>query len=272
MKWTGNHEMRSEVGRIETIATSTRPLYNHTHTTMPTSTAEENCTPLTLLLDADDTLWENNIYFERAIAAFISYLDHRVHTAEEVREHLNHCERATIAAHGYGLQSFRRSLVECFEQLSDEPITPERHGRILAFVDSIAAQEIELLPGVEQTLRTLAGRHRLFLVTKGNLAEQTDKLCRSGLQSLFSGVEVLAEKNAAAYADLLERHGLEPAATWMIGNSPRSDINPAMAVGINAVFIPHDFTWVLEHEVVDQPGPHCRLLELAGFADLLQHF
>src|ERR1700760_1793709 len=107
---------------------------------------------LTLLIDADDTLWENNIYFERAITSFISYLDHRVHTSEEVREHLNICERATIAKYGYGLQSFRRSLVDCFEQLSDAPITPERHSRIVAFTESIASAEIELLEGVESTL------------------------------------------------------------------------------------------------------------------------
>src|ERR1700712_3750418 len=107
--------------------------------------------PQTLLFDADDTLWENNVYFERAIAAFISYLDHRVHTREEVREHLNLCERATIAKHGYGLKSFRRSLVDCFEQLSQSEITPEKHNRIVAFTESIAMAEIELLPGVETT-------------------------------------------------------------------------------------------------------------------------
>ena len=108
----------------------------------------------TLLFDADDTLWENNIYFERAIAAFISYLDHRVHTDEEVREHLNLCERATIAKHGYGLQSFRRSLIDCFEQLSDEPVTAEKHDRIVSFVRSIAEQEIELLPDVARRWRS----------------------------------------------------------------------------------------------------------------------
>src|ERR1019366_10254832 len=77
----------------------------------------------TLLFDADDTLWENNIYFERAISAFISYLDHRIHTPDEVREHLNTCERATIANHGYGLRSFRKSLIACFEQLTDQRVT-----------------------------------------------------------------------------------------------------------------------------------------------------
>src|SRR5947199_5405713 len=114
----------------------------------------------TLLFDADDTLWENNIYFERAISAFISYLDHRVHSPEEVREHLNLCERATIAAHGYGVTSFRRSLVACFEQLSDLPVTPERHERIVSFAQSISEQEIELLPGVHPTLAELSSRHR----------------------------------------------------------------------------------------------------------------
>ena len=229
-------------------------------------------TQQTLLFDADDTLWENNIYFERAIAAFISYLDHRVHTEEEVREHLNVCERATIARYGYGLQSFRRSLIDCFEQLSDEPITPAKHVRIVAFTESIATAEIELLPEVETTLSELAKRHRLVMVTKGNREEQTDKLERSGLRSFFTAVEVLAEKNPEAYREIIQRHAFDPASTWMIGNSPRSDINPSLAAGLNAVFIPHDFTWVLEHEIVDQPSGSNRLVELADFAELTEYF
>ena len=229
-------------------------------------------TSQTLLFDADDTLWQNNIYFERAIASFISYLDHRVHTREEVREHLNSCERATIAKHGYGLRSFRRSLVDCFEQLSDAPITPEKHARIQSFAQSIADQEIELLDGVADTLRVLSERHRLILVTKGNSEEQEDKLERSGLRDLFTAVEVPAEKNEAEYRALAARHACDAGCTWMIGNSPRSDINPALAAGLNAVFIPHDFTWVLEHEVIDAPAHGERLLELTRFSELLDHF
>jgi len=225
-----------------------------------------------LLFDADDTLWENNIYFERAISAFISYLDHRVHTDEEVREHLNLCERATIAAHGYGLKSFHRSLVDCFEQLSEGPITPEKHARIVSFADSIAEQEIEVLPRVHETLLELKQRHRLILVTKGNADEQKDKLERSGLAPLFSAVEVLPEKHEIAYRSLAALHGCEAQDTWMIGNSPKSDVNPALAAGLNAVFIPHDFTWVLEHEIIDAPPQGQRLIELSTFADLTQHF
>ena len=234
----------------------------------------QSCQPpgQTLLFDADDTLWENNIYFERAITSFISYLDHRVHTPEEVRERLNHVERATIKAHGYGLRSFRRSLITCFEQLTDRPVTAEKRTRIASFAQSIADQEIELLPGVAQTLATLASRHKCILVTKGDELEQRDKLRRSGLAEHFAAVEVLPEKTGPAYRLLARHHKFEANVTWMIGNSPKSDINPALAAGFHAVFIPHDFTWVLEHETVHQPPAGQHLLELSHFRDLTHHF
>jgi putative hydrolase of the HAD superfamily len=226
----------------------------------------------TLLFDADDTLWENNIYFERAISAFISYLDHRVHTPEEVREHLNTVERATIAKHGYGLKSFRRSLVTCFEQLTETPVDEDKHRRIVSFAESISEAGIELLPGVEETLRQLAERHELHIITKGDTEEQHEKVERSGLRRFFTEIEVLHEKSEGAYRQLAMQHGFPRDATWMVGNSPRSDINPSLAAGLNAVFIPHDFTWVLEHEVVDAPPPGRTLLELSRFPDLLNHF
>lgn len=226
----------------------------------------------TLLFDADDTLWENNIYFESAISSFISYLDHRAHTPEEVREHLNHVERATIKEHGYGLRSFRKSLIDCFEQLSGAPVTPEKHARIASFAKSIADQQIELLPDVSPTITNLATRHRCILVTKGDDAEQRDKLHRSGLAPHFAAVEVLPEKNDAAYRDLARHYQCDHGRTWMIGNSPKSDINPALAAGLHAIFIPHGSTWVLEHELLNQPPAGQHLLELPSFADLAQHF
>lgn len=239
-----------------------------------TSSSETTRRPLgqTLLIDADDTLWENNIYFERAITSFISYLDHRIHTPDEVRAHLNVIEHATIADHGYGLTSFRRSLVTCFERLADDPLTDDKRKRIHSFAQSIADQEIELLPGVSETLADLAKRHRILLVTKGDPEEQTGKLQRSGLAPFFSAVEVLPEKHDAAYKSLAAQHCCDAATTWMIGNSPKSDINPALAAGLHAVFIPHDFTWVLEHEIVNQAPAGQIFLELPSFSDLTAHF
>jgi len=222
----------------------------------------------TLLIDADDTLWENNIYFERAIAAFIGYLNHHEYTPAQVRQTLNAVERETILAHGYGLTSFTRSLVTCFERLSPAGVTEEKVDRILSFARSIAEQEIELMPGVAETLAELAGRHRLILMTKGDQAEQADKLTRSGLAKLFSAVEIVAEKDPAAYREVIARHELTPHTSWMIGNSPKSDINPALTAGLHAVFLFHKDTWVLEHATLDPAPQGQHLIELDSFAKL----
>jgi putative hydrolase of the HAD superfamily len=226
----------------------------------------------TLLIDADDTLWENNIYFERAIAAFISYLNHHEYSPAEVRQSLNAVERETILAHGYGLSSFTRSLVTCFERLSPYPVNEEKRERIRSFARSISEQEIELLPGVLETLAELSSRHHLILMTKGDRAEQADKLARSGLGSYFAAVEIVVEKDPPTYREVIARHELTPHSSWMIGNSPKSDINPALAAGLHAVFLFHKDTWVLEHATVNPAPPGQHLIELDSFAKLAAIF
>jgi putative hydrolase of the HAD superfamily len=189
-----------------------------------------------------------------------------------VRQALNTAEHDTILTHGYGLSSFSRSLLSCFEQLSPAPMTDEKRRRIEGFVRSIAEQKIELLPGVAETLAELATRHRLILMTKGNHAEQSDKLARSGLASYFSAVEIPAEKYPATYREVLHRHALSPRTSWMIGNSPKSDINPALAAGLNAVFLFHKDTWILEHATLDAVPEDQQLIELDSFAKLANIF
>jgi putative hydrolase of the HAD superfamily len=225
-----------------------------------------------LLIDADDTLWENNVYFERAIADFISFLNHRERSPAEVREILNDVERECIVSHGYGLHSFTHALVKTFERLSVEPLTPALHETIHGFSRAIAEQPVRVLPRVPETLQYLSGKHRLILVTKGDLREQSGKVERSGLMEYFSEVEIVAEKHVGEYRAITERHALTAEHTWMIGNSPKSDINPALGAGINAVFVPHDETWILEHEELANPQPPSRLLVVDNFAELLKYF
>ncbi len=226
----------------------------------------------TLLIDADDTLWENNIYFERAIAKFISYLDHKEHTPEQVRLILNDVERHNIISHGYGLHSFAHALVDTFEKLSVDPVTPEMHDKIHSFAHEIAEHPVEIIAGVPETLEYLRKKHHLILMTKGNIAEQSGKIERSGLKDFFSAVEIVPEKNVPAYREIIDKYALPRNSSWMVGNSPKSDINPAIGAGINAVFVPHDNTWILEHEEVTTQTNGSRLLTLERFSDLPQHF
>jgi len=226
----------------------------------------------TLLIDADDTLWENNIYFERAIARFVSFLNHHEFSAEQVREVLNDVERECIVTHGYGLHSFAHALVRTFERLSPGPVAPEFHTQVRGFAHSIENHAIEFLPEVPETLKYLCQRHRLILVTKGAAAEQMGKVERSGISQYFEATEVVAEKDAAVYARIVEQFALGRDSTWMVGNSPKSDINPALAAGLHAVFVPHGDTWILEHEELNAAPPNQNLLIVGAFAELREHF
>ena len=224
-----------------------------------------------LIFDADDTLWENNIYFERAFDAFCDFLDHSSLTPPQVREILNEIELANAKIHGYGSLNFGRNLQQAYRHLSERAIRDDDLLHVLSLAERILEQPIELIEGVEETLRYLAARHDLTLFTKGHPEEQRLKVDRSGLGRYFGHTAIVKEKDADAYSRLAAERELARNLTWMIGNSPKSDINPALEAGLNAVLVPHPHTWVLEHQDL-RPSGSGKLLQVEKFADLRLHF
>jgi putative hydrolase of the HAD superfamily len=142
---------------------------------------------------------------------------------------------------------------------------------VLSLAERILEQPIEVIDGVEETLDYLSDRHDLTLFTKGNPDEQLMKVDRSELGPYFAHTAVVKEKDAAAYSRLATERGLARDSTWMIGNSPKSDINPALEAGLNAVLVPHSHTWVLEHQDLRESGKGS-FLRVERFADLRLHF
>ena len=222
-------------------------------------------TTRTLLIDADDTLWENNIYFERTASSFFERLGARGIPEPHAQAVLWKTEQRNIKITGYGSRAFCASLHQaaCELGVADlEPWIQEREQWIFQ-------HPIELMPGVVETLPVLRAHNRLIVVTKGFPEEQLGKLRRSGLGSFFSATEVVFEKDFSTYQQLVARHGLRPAQTWMVGNSPRSDINPAQAAGLGTVFIPYHTTW--QHEL-EEIAPTGGTILLENFAQLADHF
>lgn len=223
-----------------------------------------------LVFDADDTLWENNVIFERVIEEFLTWLDHPELGRDGVRALLDEIEAANAVVHGYGSKVFLRSLGECVRRVRLREAGEAELARIAGWARAFEADEVELIPGVAETLAELAGRHELLMLTKGDAAEQRAKVAASRLAHHFRGVHIVPEKNTGTYEELVRTCALSPADTWMIGNSPKSDILPARQAGLNAVFIPNDHTWVLEHGVLDPADE--KVLHLKTFTELLRHF
>ncbi|MBF6560585.1 MAG: HAD hydrolase-like protein [Candidatus Binataceae bacterium] len=226
---------------------------------------------LNLIFDADDTLWDSNIHFLEAEADFRAALA-RAGIIDEraIGSALRRHEMKIIESHGYG----RRAYLIALHRAAEDLAPAYEHAALRTALEGIGSRLLErpcaLLAGVGETLAELRGRHRLLLFTKGDHEEQLGKLGRSGLAPLFSRVGVPIEKEPATYRLLIAQAELDPARSYMIGNSPRSDINAALAAGLGAVYIPHPHTWEMEHAEIDYG--HARVSTLASFRHLVEVF
>ena len=223
-----------------------------------------------LIFDADDTLWEFNHLFERVIDDYLEWLAHPSQSPAEIRAALLDIEAANAAEHGYGTHVFLRSLRDCFLHLNERPVSDDEQAAIDALAQPLLDHHVTPRPGVVETLTELGRRHRLLLLTKGATEEQQRKIDASALAPHFEHVHIVAEKDVETYRDVTRRHDLDPAATWMIGNSPKSDVAPARAAGLRAVFIPNVNTWALEHTELDPDDDG--ILQLHAVPELLDHF
>jgi putative hydrolase of the HAD superfamily len=218
-----------------------------------------------LIFDADDTLWENNIYFDRAIAEFLALMKPVAPDTSAVCATLRQVEIELIPIGGYGTRNFICALKETCCRLYRGPGGAAYLEAIEHIGERLLQHPLDLRPGVLSTLPRLHQEHQLLLFSKGDLREQSGKLDRSGLRRFFDRVVIVPEKDESAYSLLLREHSLPPERTFMIGNSPRSDVLPALAAGLWAVFLPHPNTWEYEEHPV---GDHPRLLRAETFEHL----
>lgn len=222
-------------------------------------------------LDADDTLWHSEDDFQAAELRFVELVAPYAPTGVDVRAALTAVERKNLHVLGYGVKAFGLSAVEAALSITDGAVPV---SVIKEIVDGVRAQltaPVRILPHVPEVLARLSARHRLVLITKGDLIHQTHKVDTSGLAHHFEHVDILLEKTPDAYATVLRRIGVPPERFCMVGNSIRSDILPVMALGGTGVHIPYPLLWELEHvETEEHLAPHLtdRFVELGNLTEL----
>ena len=197
--------------------------------------------------DADDTLWHSEGYFQAAHAEFERILGGYVDLADaRVHEHLLATERANLRVFGYGAKGMTLSMVETAIALTRERISAADLHRLVVLGKSVLEHPVELLPGIRAAVEQVAAKHRVVLITKGDLFHQEAKIAASGLADLFTRIEIVSEKHPAAYARVLKECGSDACHFAMVGNSLRSDIEPVVSLGGWGVHVPYHVTWAHE--------------------------
>ena len=220
----------------------------------------------TIGFDADDTLWHNETIFEDAHERYLALLA-RHHDRAAVDRELYATEMRNLGLYGYGIKSFALSAIETAINLTAGRIPAGELRQILDLAKKMLAHPVELLPGVRETVAALAATHALLVITKGDLRDQERKMADSGLAPHFRAVEILSEKDGAAYARILRERGVAPAEFLMVGNSYKSDILPVLELGGAAAHVPYELMW--EHErAARAPADHPRFVQLANIGEL----
>jgi putative hydrolase of the HAD superfamily len=218
--------------------------------------------------DGDDTLWKSEDYYRAAESAFEEILGQYIDlTDARSLHHLLEVERRNLRIFGYGVKGMTLSMIESAVQLTDERISARDIHRVIEIGRSTLQHPVELIEGIREAVETIASRHEIVLITKGDLFHQEYKIEESGLADLFHRIEVVSEKDAKTYARVFRELDVAPAEFAMIGNSLRSDIEPVLALGGWGIHMPYHITWAHEAEhAVAQGEP--RMLQVESAREL----
>jgi len=222
--------------------------------------------PLTTIgFDADDTLWQNESFFQITQARFAELLADAA-SPDHLMQRLDAAERRNLAHYGFGVKGFTLSMIETAIEVTEGRVAAQVIGEILAAGREMLNHSIDLLPHAREAVAALAGDYKVILITKGDLLHQESKLARSGLGDLFHGVEIVSDKTPEIYARIFARHGQGAERSMMVGNSLKSDILPALAAGATGVHVPHQLNWSLD--LADPPQADARFFSIPDLSHL----
>jgi len=219
-----------------------------------------------IAFDADDTLWDNELYFQEAERKFCELLEDYLpqHT---IQRELLQTEIKNISLYGYGIKAFMLSMIETAIRITDRNIKPEAIEKMIAIGQNLLDKPVQLIEGVEQVLKSLKPKYKLVMATKGDLLDQERKLKKSGLADYFHHIEIMSEKKEPDFIKLIKHLDIKPAELMMIGNSIKSDIIPVLNIGGNGIHVPYHVTWA--HEKVDTAIDHPNFRQVEKISDIL---
>lgn len=220
----------------------------------------------TLLIDADDTLWGDGEFFQKAYSDFLRILDEIGVTKSEAIEFFEQANEKRRMVTGYGAYAFADAMIDTLKEF-----VPLCENETLNKITTIGQRLIEhpviCHDGVEKTLSVIGRTSQLIMVTQGDPRYQSRKIYDSGIADYFTAIEIVPSKNKQAYCSLVTKYSLDKATTWMIGNSPACDISPALEAGLKAIYIPNKYTWDIDKVPIN--GTY---KELSSFRELITYF
>lgn len=220
-----------------------------------------------IAFDADDTLFVNEPYFQETEQKFCDLMSGYL-SREELSNELFKIEIKNLDSYGYGIKAYILSMIEAALTISKGTLKTKVVEEIIILGKDLLQKPIELIDGVEDTLKALYGNYKLVVATKGDLKDQRRKLHDSGLGNYFHHIEVMSDKKEKDYLDLISRLDIKNESFLMIGNSLKSDVLPVLSIGGYAMHVPFHTTW--EHEKINYKIEHPNFIMADNISEVLK--
>ncbi len=218
--------------------------------------------------DADDTLWVNEIFYQDIEREFISIMS-KYADVNSVTKDIHKREIDNLSIYGYGAKGFMLSMIETALDITKGKVDSIDLNRIIEMGRGLINEDIVLLEGVEETLKTLSAKgYKLIVATKGDLLDQERKLRKSGLEKYFDHIEIMSYKRDEDYLKLINHLGISPDEFLMIGNSLPSDILPVLRIGGYGIHVPFHTTWA--HELAEEIGDYQNFRVASSITEIVE--
>ena len=213
-----------------------------------------------LIFDFDDTLVSTNSVFDQSKSTFRKIITDLELDVPNLLEIVNNYDKQLVKEKGFINKCFPLSLVKTYHHCCSHhgrSLLPEIESRIWNVGHWVFEQPLQVKDGVQEVLHLLQRHYLLVLLTKGETEHQTNKVKESGLDKFFEEIFVVDNKDVLLFQKMVQQFGMESSKTWSIGNSIKSDINPALMAGINAMLV-NAPTWDFEIDTLISPVPELR--------------
>ena len=222
-----------------------------------------------VVFDADDTLWFTEPLYDTARDACRSIVEANGFDGEAWENWERQIDVANVARFGLSKERFPTSCVEAYFEIAGKRARSDVAAAVAVTAKRVFAEPAPLAVGVPDVLQELGNDFRLVLLTQGDAEVQERRIHDARLQSIFSQVRIIERKTIETFRQLLAEDGRPAGSTWSVGNSLASDINPALRLGMNAIWIPAR-VWEYENrEFVPEPGRLFRARDLAHVRNIL---
>jgi putative hydrolase of the HAD superfamily len=217
-----------------------------------------------IFFDLDDTLIKCSGYFydvEDIVAKKILEYSQK-YTYSEIRRKFNEQQYENLEEHGYGPKNFECSLMQtAYEIIGYDFFKDDIQSFIKKSSEILYSNDIELIDGAKEAVEYLYNKgYELSIITKGMEDVQKRRVEALSIKKYFSDYTIVKHKTKKDYEEILKKYNLSPNDCYMIGNSPKGDINEAKKAGFNTVYIPNEHTWSYEDEKVDDTLPKTNVL------------